>query len=225
MLKFIKENLLIAVMSGAIGSIITLVIINHWYSKSLSDVIANWITAISSLSVAVFAGMAYKYATKQYLKNEIEKLIYKKKTRALTNICNAIIMAEFELKEQSKSIIIWMEENPDTNSMEVREMLEGKELQISSEEESKVIKLLTPFLKKINQAIYELTELDILFSRSTNDIETMLDKLKIEFSQELGRASKPFGDGQIKTRDDLQNVIVKSIMAIYLNVGKKNSII
>lgn len=64
MLKFIKENLLIAVMSGAIGSIITLVIINHWYSKSLSDVIANWITAISSLSVAVFAGMAYKYATK-----------------------------------------------------------------------------------------------------------------------------------------------------------------
>lgn len=178
-------------------------------SINTSDAI-NLGVAIGTIALAVFAWMAYKYATEQYLQNQKEKLIFKKKTLALTNICNAIIMAEFTLKEQSESTIIWIEENPETNSMEISKMLDQEELQISSEEEeSKVIRLLTPFLKKIDQAIYDLTELNILFSHSTNDIETMLDKLKTEFSQELCRASKPFGNGQIKTRDDLQNVIGK----------------
>jgi aminoglycoside phosphotransferase family enzyme len=102
-----------------------------------------------------------------------------------------------------------MTENPNIHDA-VSQMLNQQELQTASdEEELKVIRLLNPFHKKINQAIYELTELNILFSHSTNNIETILEKLKIEFSKELVRASKPFTDGQIKTRGDLRSAIDK----------------
>lgn len=70
MLKLIKNNVMVAVISSAIGSIITIVIIHHWYSKNISDVITSWITAISSLAVVVFAWMAYRYATKDYIRQK-----------------------------------------------------------------------------------------------------------------------------------------------------------
>ncbi|AUR50930.1 hypothetical protein [Aquella oligotrophica] len=71
MIEFIKKNWLIAVISGATGSIITTIFIKHWFSKDMSDIITNWITALSSLAVAVFAWMAYKEYWKQKKKEQL----------------------------------------------------------------------------------------------------------------------------------------------------------
>ncbi len=173
-----------------------------WHDSriSLSNILSLGAT-ISATAVAVFAWMAYKYATEQYLQNQKTKLIFEKKIHALTNICNALIMAKFVLEEQSGSITIWMKDDQKLNS---------QDLQTSADEaHESVIRLLDPFHKKIDNAIYELIELDILFPHSTNDIKKRLKELKTKFSGELGRAFKPFTDGQIKTREDFQEATRK----------------
>lgn len=99
MLKFIKQNWFIAVISGAVGSIITTVIVNHWYSKSISDIITSWVTAISSFAVVIFAGLAYKYATKQYMENEKAKLKFDKKYSLVCEINDYIYNLYIDLSK------------------------------------------------------------------------------------------------------------------------------
>lgn len=91
MIEFIKKNWLIAVISGATGSTVTVILIKHWFSKDMSDIVTNWITALSSLAVAVFAWMAYKYATKQYLQNEIQKVQFESKYQFSLNFQSLFI--------------------------------------------------------------------------------------------------------------------------------------
>jgi hypothetical protein len=108
--NWVKKNkswlrFLTAIISIWFISVIGIMTFKYWYFDlswdrsriNLSNII-NLGIVIGTIALAVFAWMAYKYATEQYLRNQKEKLIFKKKTRALTNIFNAIIMTEFTLK-------------------------------------------------------------------------------------------------------------------------------
>lgn len=104
MLKFIKENWFITVISGATGSIITIIIVNHWYSKNVSDVISSWISAISSLTVAIVAWLAYKYALPVYLDQHKEKVAWEKKYTILIAITHKVEDLSKLLKSELKII-------------------------------------------------------------------------------------------------------------------------
>lgn len=90
MLKHIKQNWLTAVISTVVGSIITLVIVYHWYSKNISDVITSWIVALSTLALAVFAWLAYRYAIDGYKKQAKINEITKAQINHLINIITKI---------------------------------------------------------------------------------------------------------------------------------------
>ena len=86
MIEFIKKNWLITVISGATGSTVTVILTKHRFSKDMSDIVTNWITALSSLAVVVFAWMAYKYTIPGYLEQQTKKLIWDKKYNFLNEI-------------------------------------------------------------------------------------------------------------------------------------------
>jgi len=94
MLKNLKENWLIAVISGATGSVITLFVIFICHVKMWnSNSIATWISSIGSLfggfgavGAVVLAYFAYKYATKQYMQNEIEKMKFEKRYNIINDL-------------------------------------------------------------------------------------------------------------------------------------------
>ena len=98
MLKYIKENWLIAVISGAVGSIITLLLLFIFHIKSWgSDLTANWISAagsviggVGAMGAMYLAYKAYKYATKQYMQNEITKLKFNKIYEVLDEIASGV---------------------------------------------------------------------------------------------------------------------------------------
>ena len=81
MLKNLKENWLIAVISGATGSVITLFVIFICHVKMWnSNSIATWISSIGSLfggfgavGAVVLAYFAYKYATNNICKMKLKK--------------------------------------------------------------------------------------------------------------------------------------------------------
>lgn len=94
MLKYIKENWLLAVISGATGGFITILLLFIFHIKSWSpDLTANWISAagsviggVGAIGAMYLAYKAYKYATKQYMQNEIEKLKFEKRYNIINEI-------------------------------------------------------------------------------------------------------------------------------------------
>lgn len=113
MLKFIKENWLIEIISGAIGSIITIVIVYHWYSKNASDVVTSWIVALCTFVLTVFAWWAYQYAIDGYKKqaeiNEITKAKMKYKLDLISEIAHTVAQIQIvfiHAQEKCKEAIL-----------------------------------------------------------------------------------------------------------------------
>ena len=80
-------------------SVIGIIGIKHWciglpwYDSriSLSNALSLG-SAIGAIAVAVFAWMAYKYATQQYLKNEIEKIKFEKRYSLLSALIDELLL-------------------------------------------------------------------------------------------------------------------------------------
>lgn len=122
MCKFLKENWLIAVISGATGSVITLFLLFVCHVKMWdSNSIATWTSSIGSLfggfgavGAVVLAYFAYKYATKQHMRNEIEKMKFEKRYDIINDLLDS--MAGYykmfvELKSLYSILINYVKEN------------------------------------------------------------------------------------------------------------------
>lgn len=98
MFKLIKENWHIAVISGATGSSITLLMLFIFHVKSWdSTLMTNWISALGSIvsgvgavGAIILAYFAYKYATKQHLNNEIAKLEFSCQYDVINTLINEV---------------------------------------------------------------------------------------------------------------------------------------
>lgn len=103
MLKNLKNNWLIAVISGATGCVITLFLIFICHVKTWDfnawGTFFNFFVAVGTIALAVFAWMAYKYATEQYLQNQKEKHVYDKKHDLICEIIDHIYSLYMDLSE------------------------------------------------------------------------------------------------------------------------------
>ncbi len=95
MLKNLKENWLIAVISGATGCVITLFLIfichvKTWDSNAWSTFF-NFFVAVSTIALAVFAWMAYRYAIDSYIEQQNAKTLWEKKYNLIVDAVNGTL--------------------------------------------------------------------------------------------------------------------------------------
>lgn len=92
MLKNIKDikEILLVIISGTLGSIITLFMIFLFHVKAWNieiwNTFFNFFIAVGTIALAAFAWMAYRYATKQYMENEKAKLKFDRKYNLICEI-------------------------------------------------------------------------------------------------------------------------------------------
>lgn len=155
-------------------------------STSTSDAI-NLGVAIGTIALAVFAWMAYRYATKQYLINQKEEVIFKGKIDFFLKLSKLLVEIEEKIKEKSKSVYIPLEGNNDFEPID--HMIE----------EQIVINYLTPFLEKLQDEIKNILAINLIFpnkQKAEELLEQYMEELKNSFIDEFVKISKPFSSNR-----------------------------
>lgn len=153
-------------------------------STSTSDAI-NLGIAIVTIALAIFAWMAYRYATKQYLINQKEEVIFKGKIDFFLKLSKLLVEIEEKIKEKSKNIYITLEGDNDFEPIDHKI------------EEQIVINYLMPFLEKLQDEITNILAINLIFPHKQKGeelLEQYMEKLKDDFMDEFVKISKPFSN-------------------------------
>lgn len=177
MLKYLKENLLIATIIFAVVIMITLVVIFVLHVKTLdSNLVATWIGAVGSIIsglgaivVAVFAWTTYRYATKQYLNNKLAKLQFEKKYQIITKLIKVVHDLKFEMKNIDETVVVFLIKPSPNELSEVR-----------AEKIAEITLKISNALKKIINIKYEIECLSVFEDTKSLDEKAQNIYLDIE---------------------------------------------
>lgn len=193
----LKNKLWLLFLAGIIGawiiSVLGLMLFKYWYFDliwqesriSLSNIV-NLGVAIGTIALAIFAWMAYRYATKQYLMNQKEEVIFKGKIDFFLKLSKYLIEIEETIKEKSKSIYIDTEE---IDKFRQQPFEHGIEMEI--------IMYLSPFIEKLKDEIKNILAINLIFPNKQNAEELLkqyMEELQSAFIEEFGKISTPFSN-------------------------------
>lgn len=231
--KYIKNNKLLLSITISINLAVCIFCFTLWYLYTHSlpvlkdtdklSAICNLFTTLGTIALAIFGWVAYRYATKQYLKNEITKLKFQQKYQIICDLIKISNNAyrKYEVICSSKYVLI----NSDNNQEDTL-----------NEQDRIIVQLCDTYdclQTELNLLEDKLLIIELLDTSTTlvNEIYTVIENTKKELRELNFQIIKRFKIN--KNYDDINNILesikfnftqVKDKIKEFRNILNENNI-